>query len=196
MIHGRATIVLLAALSAAATGEVLGPMARTQQVLHRSHEIVVGPDDHRHKVLALNELLRTFLDTDAMGRKAMGRHLDGRPPGEVRAFLDVFHQLFVRTYVQRLLLFEAPEFAYRQEAITAEQATVGTDIVTPKDRFAVDYLMRRAADGWHATDILVEDVSLADNFRSQFDAALAKESFDSLMGRLQAKAGAPEEPAL
>ena len=42
----------------------------------------------------------------------------------------------VRTYVQRLLLFDAPQFAYRDERVDGDGATVGTDIVTPGDRFA------------------------------------------------------------
>jgi ABC-type transporter MlaC component len=37
------------------------------------------------------------------------------------------------------------------------------------------------------TDIVVEGVSLARNFRSQFDAAVAKDSFQGLLDRLRAK---------
>jgi ABC-type transporter MlaC component len=98
--------------------------------------------------------------------------------------------------VQRLLLFDVPEFGYTGEKVTGDTATVETEIVTPKDRFGVSYRMRRVADGWRATDILVEDASLGDNFRAQFDAALAKESFDALMERLRKKVTAPEKPGL
>ncbi len=188
-----ATLLLAAALPAASAAEVPGPLARTRQVLERSHAIVLEPGDQKQKVKALNNLLRGFLDTDAMGRQAMGKHLDGRSTEQVRAFLDLFRDLFVRTYVQRLLLFDVPEFGYRGEKVSGDQATVGTEIVTPKDRFAVDYRMRKSADGWRATDILVEDASLGENFRSQFDAALAKESFESLMERLRKKVAGPEK---
>jgi len=191
-----AAVVLAVALPTASGTEVLGPMARTKQVLGRCRDIVVGPGDQKQKVRALNELLRGFLDTDAMGRQAMGKHLDGRSPADVQAFLDVFRELFVRTYVQRLLLFDVPEFGYRRETVTGDRATVATEIVTTKDRFGIDYRMRKADDGWHATDILVEDASLGDNFRSQFDAALAKESFDSLIERLKKKVAGPEKSEL
>jgi phospholipid transport system substrate-binding protein len=180
-----AAAVLLAALPGLAAAEAPGPMASTRKALERSHEIVTAPTVHKQKVLALHAVLRDFLDTDAMGRQAMGRHLEGKSAAETRAFLDVFAELFVRTYVQRLLLFQAPDFGYRSEAIDGDRATVKTEIITPKDRFAVDYRMRKSAKGWQATDILVEDASLGDNFRSQFDAALARESFDSLMERLR-----------
>jgi len=191
-----ASVLLLAPLAARTATAEEGPMARTKQVLQRSHDIVVGAGEHKQKVHALNDLLRDFLDTDAMGTAAMGNHLAGRPPAEVRDFLDVFRALFVRTYVQRLLLFDAPDFAYRGETITGERAKVETQIVTPKDRFGVTYEMRKSGGTWRATDILVEDASLGDNFRSQFDAALAKESFDSLMTRLRRKVSEAEKPVL
>ncbi len=184
---------IVGALMLAAAAEVPGPMARTRQVLEKSHDIVVGAGDRRDKVRRLNDLLGGFLDTDAMGRQAMGRHLDGRSPAEVRSFLDVFRALFVRTYVQRLLLFDVPDFGYRGETVTGDQATVGTEMITPKDRFAVDYRLHKAANGWRATDILVEDASLGDNFRAQFDAALAKDSFAAVMERLQRKVAGPAQ---
>jgi len=194
--NGRVALLVVALVAAPAAAEAPGPMAVTREVLTRSNAIVTGSGEHRQKVEALNTLLRPFLDTEAMGRRAMGKHLDGRSPAQVRAFLDVFRELFMRTYIQRLLLFEVPDFGYKGEHVDGDAATVETEIITPKDRFGVDYTMRRSTGAWRATDIRVEGASLGDNFRSQFDAALAKEPFDSLMERLRKKVAGPAEPDL
>lgn len=170
-----------------------GPLAVTRAVLERSNTIVRGSEDRKQKLLALGDLLRDFLDTEALARLAAGKHLEGRSPEETAEFLRLFRELFIRTYVQRLLLFDAPDFAYGQEHVTGDTATVGTEIITPKDRFAVDYTFRRTSNGWRATDIRVEDVSLASNFRAQFDSALAKDSFQGLLERLRKKVGGAEE---
>src|SRR4029077_888202 len=98
-------------------------------------------------------------DTSAAGSSA-----------ETQEFLGLFHAFFVRTYVQRLLLFDAPDFTYGDEKITGDEAQVPTHVVTPGDSFAVDYTLHRTPNGWRVTDILVEGVSMARNFRSQFDA--------------------------
>jgi phospholipid transport system substrate-binding protein len=169
-----------------------GPLALTRGVLERSNAIVRSADDRKQKLLALGDLLRDFLDTEALARLAAGKHLDGRSPEETAEFLRLFRELFIRTYVQRLLLFDAPDFAYGDEHVRGDSATVGTEIVTPHDRFAVAYTFRRTPAGWRATDILVEQVSLAQNFRAQFDSALAKDSFQSLLERLRKKVGGPE----
>ena len=175
----------------AAAAEPEGPLALTRSVLTRSNEIVRGSGDRKEKLAALSELLRGFLDTEALAARAAHKHLEGRSPEEVAEFQRLFHDFFVRTYTQRLLLFDAPDFAYGAETITGDEARVATEVVTPNDRFTVDYTLRRRADGWRATDIVVEGVSLAQNFRAQFDAAVAKDSFQGLLERLRAKAGTP-----
>ena len=171
----------------AVADETNGPLATTRRVLERTHAIVVGKDDRKQKLLALNDVLRAFLDTEALSREAIGDHLTGQSPADVQAFFDLFRELFVRTYVQRLLLFDAPDFAYGEEKVSGDSASVGTEIVTPHDRFAVDYRLRKTPDGWRATDILVEGVSIARNFRAQFDATLARDSFQEMLDRLRKK---------
>jgi phospholipid transport system substrate-binding protein len=192
----RAAVLLGAALGmfgtiAAVCGDELGPLALTKSVLGRSNEIVRGPGDRKEKLARLSELLRGFLDTDALAQLAAKKHLNGRSPEEVAEFLRLFHEFFVRTYVQRLLLFDAPDFAFKDEVVTGDEAKVATEIVMPGDRFAVDYTLRRRPEGWRATDIAVEGVSLAQNFRAQFDAAVAKDSFQGLLDRLRAKVQGP-----
>jgi phospholipid transport system substrate-binding protein len=192
----RAAVLLGAALSTVGTirsvrGDEPGPLALTKGVLARSNEIVRGPGDRKDKLARLSELLREFLDTDALAELAAKKHLEGRDPEEVQEFLRLFHEFFVRTYVQRLLLFDAPDFGFKDEVVTGDEAKVATEIVMPGDRFAVDYTLRRRPEGWRATDIAVEGVSLAQNFRAQFDAAVKKDSFQGLLGRLRAKVDGP-----
>ena len=188
------TIALTAALAAPALAEDVsnvGAMARTRQVLEQSSVIVKGPGDRKEKLAALSELLRGYLDTEALARLAAGKNLDGRSDAEVKEFLSLFHEFFVRTYTQRLLLFDAPDFAYGAETVEGDTARVATEVVTSGDRFAVDYKLRKSPAGWRAVDIDVEGVSLAGNFRSQFDTAVAKDSFQGLLERLRAKVAAP-----
>jgi len=166
-----------------------GPLARTREVLEASSAIVKGAGDRKEKLTALGDLLRDYLDTEALAQLAAGKHLEGRSEAEVKEFLSLFHEFFVRTYTQRLLLFDAPDFAYGAEKV--DGARVATEVVTQGDRFAVDYALKRSPNGWRAVDIVVEGVSLAGNFRSQFDAAVAKDSFQGLLDRLRAKVSAP-----
>jgi phospholipid transport system substrate-binding protein len=193
MAHPTVLLLVLALVAfgpVAPAAESEGPRARTQAVLARSNEIVRGGADRKEKLVALSGLLRDFLETEALADQAAHKHLAGQSPEEVAEFQRLFHDFFVRTYVQRLLLLDAPDFAFGAETVTGDEARVATEVVTPSDRFAVDYTLRRGPAGWRATDIAVEGVSLARNFRAQFDAAVEKDSFQGLLERLRAKVGA------
>jgi phospholipid transport system substrate-binding protein len=187
MVRGMAALGLLVALGPAFAADGDGPLALTRTVLGKSNEIVRGAGDRKEKLAALSSLLDGYLDTDALADLAASRHLAGRSAEEVAEFRRLFHDFFVRTYVQRLLLFDAPEFTFGEETVSGDDARVPTAVVTAKDRFAVDYTLRRGPAGWRATDIAVEGVSLAQNFRAQFDAAVARDSFAGLLERLRAK---------
>jgi ABC-type transporter MlaC component len=184
---GLALWLAMATVAGGASYAPGGPMEKTRTILEASNEIVTGPGSRDEKLVKLKELLRDFLDTDALGKQSMGKHLEGVTPPQQARFLDLFRDLFVRTYVQRLLLFEVPDFAYRDEKISGDTAFVDTEIVTDRDRFAVDYELHKDGKGWLATDILIEDVSLSSNFKAQFDKALKQDSFDGLLDKLERK---------
>jgi len=191
----RAAVLLATAVAVVAAGPAAGedsPLALTRSVLERSNAIVRGSGDRKQKLAELSDLLRGFLDTNALAKLAAGPNLDGRSQAETDEFLKLFHEFFVRTYVQRLLLFDAPDFTYGGETVNGDQARVATQVITPGDKFAVDYTLHKNPEGWRASDIDVEGVSLAKNFRAQFDAAVKKDSFQGLLERLRAKVAAPQ----
>ena len=165
------------------------PLESTRTTLEQARAIVASDRTHNDKLAELNALFRTFLDTDAMGRAALGRHWSRFTPPQQREFLTLFRELLQRTYVQKLLLFEHPKFGYVAEHCHDDQARVDTTIITPRDEFAVVYELRAAGDRWLATEIRVEDVSLTTNLGSQLDRLLAKASVEDLLGQLRRKYG-------
>ncbi len=186
----RVSWVLLGLL--APLGNVMGapsPMERTRAVLEEARRIVDSPKTHNEKLADLSALLKTFLDTDTMGREALGEHWEKFSPAQRQEFLQLFRELFSEPYVQKLLLFEKPDFGYVGEEVQGTQARVETKIITPRDEFAVTYRMRRDGDDWKATDIQIEDLSLTTNFRRQLSRLLAKESPAELLARMRRKYG-------
>lgn len=186
---GCAAAVWLGALGAAAAAPATTPLEYTRAVLEQTRTIVDSTRTHNEKLAALSELLKTFLDTNTMGRQALDKNWKRFTPAQQTEFLTLFRELFQRTYVQKLLLFERPDFAYVGEQRQDGTARVDTKIVTPRDEFAVTYEMRLAGDRWLATDIKIEDLSLTANFRRQLDRLLAKASVEDLLNRMRRKYG-------
>jgi phospholipid transport system substrate-binding protein len=180
-----ATWLCLASVAWAAT-----PLEYTRATLEQTRAIVDSTRTHDEKLTALSALLKNFLDTDTMGRSALDQHWSTFSPAQQKEFLSLFRELFQRTYVQKLLLFERPDFGYvGEERLANGTARVDTKIITPRDEFAVTYQMRPEGDHWVTTDIKIEDMSLTANFRHQLDRLLAKSSIDEVLARMRKKYG-------
>ena len=196
MLPGRIlrTALLLGFLPAVLAAQQVVPtpsnaLAFTRQTLEQTRVIIDSDKSHNDKLAALHELLRDFLDTDAMGKAALADHWKQFNAAQQKEFLGLFRELFQRTYVQKLLLFDRPDFEYGGEAEEGDHTRVDTSIVTPRDEFAVTYKLRAHAGHWLAFDIQIEDLSLTNNFRRQLDNLLAKSSVENVLDRMRRKYG-------
>ena len=181
-----AVLLLLVAPAGAAT-----PLDYTRSVLQQVQAVAAGNQTQDAKLAALSALLGKFLDTDAMGREALGPHWSNFTPTQQKEFLELFRKLFQQTYVQTLLLFQNPDFVYAGEQMSGGGATVDTKIVTPRDQFDVSYRLIPAGDKWLATAITVENVNLTTNLSNQFNRLLDRMSVDDLLALMRRKYGTP-----
>jgi ABC-type transporter MlaC component len=158
--------------------------------LEDASSIVASSRTHDEKLQALSVLFKSFLDTDEMGRVALGEHWANFTPPQQKEFLVLFGRLLEKTYVQELLLFDNPHFTYDSESPSPHGETrVATRIITPRDNFAVVYLLRPEGARWLATSIKVENVSLTANLGSQLDHLLSKSSVDDVLDLMRRKYG-------
>jgi len=179
--------VLWICLVAAAT--VPTPLDYTRSVLEQARGIVASDRTHNEKLQALASLFGKFLDTDEMGKAAVGQRWASFTPTQRQKFLVLFRRLLERTYVDTLLLFEKPNFAYVGETRLHGEVRVETKIITPHDDFAVTYQLRPDGDHWLATNIQVEKVNMTANLASQLDHLLSKSSVDDVLDMMQRKYG-------
>jgi phospholipid transport system substrate-binding protein len=172
-----------------ATAWAASPLEYTRATLEQARAIVSSDQNHNDKLAALSVLFTTFLDTDAMGRAALGKHWSSFTPQQQKEFLVLFRRLFQRTYVQELLLFDKPRFAYVGETRRDGEAIVNTKIITPRDEFSVVYQLRPEGELWQVTGITVEDVSLTANLGSQLNDLLSRDSVEDVLNLMQRKYG-------
>ena len=172
-----------------ATAWAATPLEYTRATLEQARAIVSSDQNHNDKLAALSVLFTKFLDTDAMGRAALGKHWSSFTPQQQKEFLVLFRRLFQRTYVQELLLFDKPRFAYVGETRLDGEAIVNTKIITPRDEFSVVYQLRPEGELWQVTGITVEDVSLTANLGSQLNDLLSRGSVEDVLNLMQRKYG-------
>ena len=69
------------------------------------------------------------------------------------------------------------------------KAKTMTKVVVPKEDVKVDieYKLKKDASGWKIFDVVVDDASLVENYRYQFDTIISKHGYAELVKRMQAK---------
>jgi phospholipid transport system substrate-binding protein len=192
----RAALVLLAALELAAAPPPDGAAEAVHATLSQAQQVVRGPAERNEKLASLQLLARELLDARAMARRAIGKDLATRSTEEQEEFLGLFEELIVRAYLQKLLFFRQPEFAYGDPELQGKVTIIPTRILSAKDEYFVSYEMRRRNGRWLATDVVIEGVSLTRNYRSQFQTILRRQSFEELLARMRRttqRLGAPTQ---
>jgi phospholipid transport system substrate-binding protein len=191
----RLSGVLAVWLLLVAPAQASTPLDYTRTILDQARTIVASNQTEDGKLAALSGLLGKFLDSDEMGREALGEHWSSFTPAQRQEFLLLFRNLLERTYVQTLLLFQNPDFVYTGQRFQGNGAIVDTKIVTPRDQFDVSYTLVPASANWVATAITVENVNLTANLGNQFNRVLTRASVDDLLALMRRKYGNPASEA-
>jgi phospholipid transport system substrate-binding protein len=127
-------------------------------------------------------------DWEEMSRRSLGRHWAQRSDQEKKEFVHLFGQLLERTYIDKVEGYSGEKVIYAGERIDGDYAEVDVRIVTKKNtEIAVLYKMRKRDQKWWVYDMVVEGISLVNNYRTQFSDILAKSSFEGLMKKLKEK---------
>jgi len=197
MLVRRSALVVALVLAPVLMGTAApdGPVSVVKKTLDAALVAAHAGGSRDENLASLRAVARDILDTRAMGRRAMGDVLAAQPPEQQEAYLELFDELIVRAYLQKLLLFQDPHFDYGAPKGGGDVVIVRTKIVTAKDEYGVDYEMRERDGRWVATDVIVEGISLTDNYRSQFSSLLRDRSFQELLDLMRNKLRPAREPA-
>jgi phospholipid transport system substrate-binding protein len=77
---------------------------------------------------------------------------------------------------------------YTKEDISGGNATVDTEIRSERgEPAAVEYRLLHKDNDWKVYDIIIEGVSLVNNYRTQFNTIIMKDSYAGLMKQMRLK---------
>ena len=200
-------------LAAQAQAQPAKPAATAMQgespsklVLDNSQRVLSTLESRRAEFSADRGKLQAFItsefdqmfDREYAARQVLGRHGRGASDADIKVFADALAESLMRRYGSSLLDFNT-RLRVRVKSETPLPRGLGVKVSSEMLRqggepIPVDYLMRRAGDGWRVFDVMVEGVSFVQTFRQQFDTPLSRKSIrdvaaDLRAGRMQADAG-------
>ena len=185
------TLFLLAVLSAPEPALAGDPTDQIRGAIDRGIAILQRPDlkakekrEERREALR-KELFPSFY-FEEMAKRSLGVHWKDRTPQEREEFTRLFRDLLENAYAVKIEGYKGEKILYRKESVDLPYAEVNTVIVTLQgDEIPVDYRVLKDGARWRIYDIVIEGVSLVNNYRSQFAGILQKSSFPELVRRLK-----------
>ncbi len=145
-------------------------------------------DKKQERIERLKEVLDPIFDYDEMAKRALGAHWRRRSPAEQEEFVKLFRNFLEKVYSDKVNLYQGQKVIFGRETIEKDFAEVESTVVNTKgEEISVVYRLRRADGKWKVYDALVENVSIVNNYRSQFDHIISKYSFDELKKLLREK---------
>lgn len=138
------------------------------------------------------ELLRRILfarfDFNEMAKRSLGSDWRRRTAAEQEEFVGLFTDLLERAYVNNIESYTDEKFVYVGEKLDGNYAEVNSKIVTSKgEEYTVNYKTHLVGSEWKVYDVVIENISLVNNYRSQFNRVIAKSSYEDLVRRLKEK---------
>jgi phospholipid transport system substrate-binding protein len=136
----------------------------------------------------LQRIIYPKFDFEEMAKRSLGSQWQRRTPEEQREFTKVFTGLLEDRYLDQIESYDGEKFHYLRENQDQDLADVDTKIVNKKgEEFAIDYKLHRVEGDWRIYDIVIENISLVNNYRSQFNRVLTRSSFEQLVRTIKEK---------
>lgn len=125
---------------------------------------------------------------EEMSKRALGQHWKSRTPEEKKEFVELFTNIMKDAYIGKTDTYSGEKVVVLSEKQDKNYATVQTKIITNNGtEVSVDYKMLNNPGKWTIYDVVIEGVSLVNNYRSQFNNILIKSSYNELIQKIKAK---------
>jgi phospholipid transport system substrate-binding protein len=168
-----------------ATERIRGTIDRAIEIL--KDPALAAKDKKEERRDMLRKEIAPVFDFAEMAKRSLGPNWRGRTPEERDRFVVLFRELLENSYLGKIESYHGEQIRYGKETVDGPYAEVKTVVVTGKGQeIPVDYRLLAESGGYRIYDVVIEGISLVQNYRSQFNSILEKSSFSELMDKLRA----------
>jgi phospholipid transport system substrate-binding protein len=136
----------------------------------------------------LRPIYERMFDDVELSRRTLARNWNSLNAAQRQEFVQLFRQVLEKAYIDKILSYTNEKIVFDRESTLAEnQVEVQTRVVTASKEIPISYRMILKNGTWKVYDVVIENVSLILNYRTQFNEILAKNSPEQLLVTLRQK---------
>lgn len=146
------------------------------------------PANTQQRRNAMSKAVSEIFDFEEMSKRTLAIHWQKRTPSERKEFVSLFTELLERSYVKKIESYTNEKILYLDERIDGDNALVKSKIVTTRNlEVPIDYRLMKKNNKWVVYDVVIEGVSLVNNYRTQFNKIIRQYSYEDLVKRMKNK---------
>jgi phospholipid transport system substrate-binding protein len=145
------------------------------------------PAKSEERRMLLEKVVGERFDYSEMSRRALGAPWAKLSDKEKTEFVELFQTLLVNSYADKVEAYSGEGVEYINERTEQNYAEVRTKVLTGKTEIPLDYRLLNKASVWRVYDVVVDGVSLVNNYRGQFTKILRSGTFAELLDQLRKK---------
>jgi phospholipid transport system substrate-binding protein len=141
---------------------------------------------------SVDEVLVPHFDVKYIAQLILARNWRGASDDQRTRFQTAFKNMLVRSYADALLdYYDSVKIDYKPAYVEnvngQNNATVDSQLYRPnvQQPVAISFKLHQVGDDWLIYDVIVENISLVINFRTQVGAEIKKTSLDDVIARME-----------
>ena len=147
-----------------------------------------GESGKKTKKAKIRSVSGRMFDFPELSRRTLGQNWGKLSAEQQAEFVALYQSLLENVDADRLLTYSDEKITYDKEFPLSEKTVeVQTTIVTKKADVPIYYRMIRKEGEWRVYDVVIEGVSLINNYRTQFREMLSNKPPDALIDILRKK---------
>jgi phospholipid transport system substrate-binding protein len=132
------------------------------------------------------KLIQSRFDFSEMAKRSLGPHWITLNANERREFVEAYTQMLLRFFGRSVRAAGDETIEYQREVRDGILASVETKVVSgSRDDFAIDYRLHDIDGQWKVYDMVIDHISVVNNYRAQFERVIAKSSIKELLQRMK-----------
>ncbi|MBI1995795.1 MAG: ABC transporter substrate-binding protein [Deltaproteobacteria bacterium] len=121
-------------------------------------------------------------DFAEMARRSLGSHWGALNGGEQGEFVEGLSQRLLASYGRTVRSNSGDNIQFKNEVREGELVKVATQVVSGSgEELPIDYRLHDVDGQWKVFDVVIDHVSLVNNYRAQFARVIAKSSVRELL---------------
>jgi phospholipid transport system substrate-binding protein len=136
----------------------------------------------------LRRVIFARFDFAEMARRSLGPEWRRRTATEQQEFINLFTDLLQDNYIGTIEAYSGDKVGYTRELQEKDNAEVQTTLTTKGEAaYSINYRLRLVDKDWKVYDVVIENISVVNNYRSQFSRVISKSSYEELVRAMKEK---------